>query len=90
MTDFDTPGPRDADASKNDFLSGNFENGKVSKSKYPQICVKMRFQIPNITKFYGGVSDTNTNSSKYTLETPKSPNTNFYGYLAHQIVKPCH
>ena len=62
----------------NEFLSGNFENGKVSKYKYPQICVKMRFQIPNITKFYGGVSDTNTNSTKYILETPNNPKYKYF------------
>ena len=71
-----------------------FEVETLKTDKYPNPnflkLFKMRFQVPYITKFYGGVSDTNTNSSKYTLETPKSPNTNFYGYLAHQIVKPCH
>ena len=56
----------------NNFSSGNFENRKVSKYKYPQICVKMRFQIPNNTKFYEGVCDTNTNSTKYTSETPNN------------------
>ena len=38
----------------------------------------MRFQIPNITKFYGGVSDTNTNSTKYILETPNNPKYKYF------------
>ena len=48
----------------------------------------MRFQIPNIIKFYVGVRDTNTNSTKYTLETSNNPKYKFFGYLAHQIVMP--
>ena len=51
---------------------------KVTKSKYPQICLKMRLLIPNITKFYGGFSDTNTNSTKYTLETPNNPKYKYF------------
>ena len=38
----------------------------------------MRFRIPNNTKCYGGVSDTNTNSTKYTLETPNNPKYKFF------------
>jgi len=75
----------------NKFFSGNFENGKVSKYKYPKICVKMRFWIPNITKFYGGVSDTNTNSTKYILETPNNPKYKYFWLFGtpncHALVK---
>ena len=38
----------------------------------------MRFRIPNNTKCYGGVSDTNTNSTKYTLETPNNPKYKYF------------
>ena len=51
---------------------------KVTKSKYPQICLNRRLLIPNITKFYGGFSDTNTNSTKYTLETPNNPKYKYF------------
>ena len=54
----------------------------------------MRFCIPNNTKCYGGVSDTNTNSTKYTLETPNNPKYKFFWLFGtpncHALVTSTH
>ena len=56
----------------------DFYQKEIPKPNIPKFVLKWDYTNTKYCQIYRGVSDTNTNSTKYTLETPNNPKYKFF------------
>ena len=56
----------------------DFFQKEIPKPNIPKFVLKWDYTNTKYYQIYRGVSDTNTNSTKYTLETPNNPKYKFF------------
>ena len=56
----------------------DFFQKEIPKPNIPKFVLKWDYTNTKYCQIYRGVSDTNTNSTKYTLETPNNPKYKFF------------